>query len=303
MGEGRKLGEKSPGEILVGIVTLNRFQKLAQTLSECRSQGFHRFVVVDNGSIDGTRDFLREQRGISSIFSERNEGGSGGFSRVMHYFFEETACEYLLLMDDDAYPRFSLDDLRSVLITRSHQNYMAYACKVVYPDGSLCEMNRPGKNILIRHPLSQLSKDFHLDESSQESVVDFAGFVGLVLAREAIRRAGVVSKEFFIYSDDTYYTLSISRSGGKILYCPQLTFIHDCRRSSRNLINHDPTRLERDVINKIVMIREYSKFVRLYVFLYLIRLLWKNPRISLDILRAARKGVRANLGLFRNQPI
>ena len=133
--------------------------------------------------------------------------------------------------------------------------------------------------------------------------MDFAGFVGLILTREAIRSTGVVSKQFFIYSDDTFYTLSISRLGGKILYCPQLVFTHDCKRSSRNFTHHDRIRIERDVVNKIVMIREYSKFVKLYIFLYLIRLLWKNPRISFDILRAALKGVRANLSLFRNQPI
>lgn len=303
MRKGHNLGKAGDLRILVGIVTLNRLQKLAHTLTACRSLGFDQVVIVDNGSSDGTRDFLRSQTDVSSIFSEQNEGGSGGFSRIMRYFFEQTDAEFLLLMDDDAYPSFDQNHLLDTIAAHSPRGYMAYACKVTYPDGTLCEMNRPGKNILIHHPFSQAHRDFHIDDTSTETVVDFAGFVGLVLTREAIRSSGVVSKQFFIYSDDTYYTLSISRLGGKILYCPQLIFTHDCRRSSRDFSHHDRNRIERDVVNKIVMIREFSRFVRLYIFLYLGRLLWKNPRISLDILRAARKGVRANLSLFRNQPI
>jgi GT2 family glycosyltransferase len=303
MAKGRNLGKVDEAEILVGIVTLNRLEKLLRTLKECRSLGFYQFVVVDNGSTDGTRDFLRGQTDILFIFPEQNEGGSGGFGRIMRHFFEQTTFDYLLLMDDDAYPNFGRDRLARTLADHSPQSYMAYACKVTYPDGTLCEMNRPGKNVLLYHPLLHGTKDFHLNDDSRETVVDFAGFVGLVLTREAIRSFGVVSKHFFIYSDDTYYTLSISRKGGKILYCPQLVFTHDCKRSSRNFTHHDQIRIERDVVNKIVMIREYSSFAKLYIFLYLIRLLWKNPQISVDILRAAHKGISANLSLFRNQPI
>jgi len=291
------------GDILVGIVTLNRMEKLAHTLAECRSLGFGRFVVVDNGSSDGSREFLSAQPGVKSLFPENNEGGSGGFNRIKRYFYENTNANYLLLMDDDAYPTFSRRHLAAFLAERSACNYWAYACKVIYPTGSLCEMNRPGKNILANHPLRHFGKDYHIDAKSPEGIVDFASFVGLLLTRDAIRQVGVVSAQFFIYSDDTYYTLSISQSHGKILYCPELTFIHDCNRSSRNLIHHDPVRLERDVVNKIVMIREYSRFHRLYVSLYLIRLLARNPRTATRILTAAQKGLSANLLDYRNQPV
>lgn len=300
----RASSEADPrGNILIGIVTLNRMEKLALTLAECRRNGFDRFVVVDNGSSDGTREFLSKQTDLMSIFPEHNEGGSGGFNRIKRYFYENTDSNYLLLMDDDAYPAFSQNHLAAFLAERRGRNYLAYACKVIYPTGSLCEMNRPGKNILANHPLLHFGRDHHIDEESPESIVDFASFVGLLLTREAIRRVGVVSTRFFIYSDDTYYTLSISKNDGKILYCPELTFIHDCNRSSRKLLHHDPVRLERDVVNKIVMIREYSRFHRLYVSLYLVRLLARNPRTATRILTAAQKGLSANLLDYRNQPV
>jgi GT2 family glycosyltransferase len=290
-------------DILVGIVTLNRKAKLIQTLDECRRQGFANVIVLDNGSTDGTREFLREQSHVTSIFTERNEGGSGGFNRIMRHFIQETEFAWLLTFDDDAYPAFSQEDLSGFLSAREGNHYPAYAFRVTYPDGSLCEMNCPGSNVLERHPLLSLRSEFHIDEFSGPTEVDFAGFVGLLLSRATIRQVGIVSKQFFIYSDDTYYTLCISKKCGKILYYPKFALIHDCKRSSRRFAHHDASRLERDVINKIVMIREHSRFKMTYLVLYVARSLFINPGLAVAILRASRKGLAADISLYRNQAI
>ena len=290
-------------DILVGIVTLNRRDKLVRTLAECRRLGFHHIVVLDNGSADGTRDFLQKQPDIACILSERNEGGSGGFNRIMRYFIEHSASSFLLTMDDDAYPTFKCAELALFLENRSTDRYPAYAFRVTYPHGSLCEMNRPGLNVLTQNPFWKLKRDFHIEESTEECSVDFAGFVGLLIKRETIQNVGIVSKNFFIYSDDTYYTLSISRSAGKLLYYPKFVFIHDCKRSSRHFANHDPLRLERDVTNKVVVIREFSSFKIEYVLLYIARLIFLNPKVSASILLACGKGLTVDCSLYRNETI
>jgi GT2 family glycosyltransferase len=177
----------------------------------------------------------------------------------------------------------------------------AYAFKVTYSDGKLCEMNRPGENVLAHNPIVSLCRGFHIDEKSRECLVDFASFVGLLVSRRTVEQVGLVSKSFFIYSDDTYYTLSISSQVGKIRYSPGFVIVHDCKRSSRRLLNHDPVRLERDVINKVVLIREYSKFQIFYTCLYVARLLVRNPKLSIQITRSACKGMCANLQLYRNE--
>lgn len=288
---------------LVGIVTFNRKAKLEKSLYECKRLGFPNIVVVDNGSTDGTREYLRDQTSIRAIFSENNEGGAGGFNRIMRYFAAETDCQWLLTFDDDAFPAFSYAELTTFLKTREEIKPPAYALRVTYPDGALCKMNRPGTNILARNPLLHLLNEFHVDENTTGRAVDFAGFVGLLINRKTIQEVGVVSKEFFIYSDDTYYTLSISRQIGKLHYCPELVIIHDCKRSSLKLAHHDKTRLERDVVNKIVLIREYARLKGLYVALYIARLALNNPAHSVRILSAARKGIAANLERYKNEAL
>lgn len=296
-------GVEDNDDVLVGIVTLNRKVKFIHTLDECRRLGFSNIVVLDNGSTDGTREFLRGQAHVTCIFTERNEGGSGGFNRIMRHFIQKTDFGWLLTFDDDAYPTFSEEDLVGFLRARKNNHHAAYAFRVTYPDGSLCEMNCPGSNVLERHPLLSLRSKFHIDESSGPSEVDFAGFVGLLLRRATIQQVGIVSKQFFIYSDDTYYTLCLSKRSGKILYYPGLALIHDCKRSSRRFTHHDAARLERDVINKIVMIREHSRYKMTYLVLYIVRSLFINPRLAGDILGASRKGLTADISLYRNEPI
>lgn len=290
-------------EVLVGIVTLNRKEKLVKTLEECRRLGFADILVVDNNSDDGTREYLSHQAGIRTILSAENEGGSGGFNRIMRYFIESTSCRWLLTFDDDAYPAFSYRSLIEYLRSEDGPGPPAYAFRVTYPDGTLCEMNRPGANALVRNPFMNFADDFHIDEYTNGCLVDFAGFVGLLLRRETIQAVGIVSKRFFIYSDDTYYTLSISRDVGQLFYCPNFVVIHDCGRSSRRLKNHSDIRLEKDVGNKIIMIREYGKFATLYIILYVARLLFVNPRLSTKILRAAKSAITLDLMLYKNEAL
>lgn len=305
-------GRSAPGQepemlktdtVLIGIATLNRKDKLVRAVEECRNRGFPHLVVLDNGSTDGTREYLCQQPSIDKIFVDKNEGASGGFNRLMRYFVEATNHRWLLLFDDDAYPSFSYADLASYLSDIRDMNVPACALKVTYPDGGMCQMNRPGTNVLDKNPLTYFGRDFHISESSNECLVDFASYTGLLLRSDTVASVGLVSKQFFVYSDDTYYTLSISSKIGKILYCPQFRLIHDCNRSSRRLANHGPMRLEKDVMNKIVLIREYARLKAVYLLYYIGRLLVINPKLCFGILRASYKGILADKALYRNEPI
>jgi len=288
--------------ILVGIVTRNRLEKLKKTLEKCYRLGFRNVVVVDNSSGDGTQDYLRAQHWVHVIYNETNEGGAGGFNAVMRYFIEETSFQWLLTFDDDAYPDFTHLTLAKYLLQYSNPSRPGYALRVVYPDGELCQMNKPGRNVLAQSPFSAVV-NFHIDSNTKTCEVEFASFVGLLLRRDTILRAGIVSKAFFIYSDDTYYTLFVSSCCGPLGYVPDLRIVHDCRRSSRSLKNHDAFRLGKDVTNKIVVIREFSRWKRTYIFLYLLQLVMKNPSRTLEIMKASFVGIRADLQRFKNEPI
>lgn len=121
---------------------------------------------------------------MRTLFPEKNEGGSGGFNRLMRYFIENTQHKWLLLFDDDAYPAFTMRALCEHLSGEIGGHAPAYTFKVTYPDGTICAMNRPGMNILNTNPLKLLFRDHHVEVGDATGMVDFASFAGILLKRE-----------------------------------------------------------------------------------------------------------------------
>jgi GT2 family glycosyltransferase len=142
-------------------------------------------------------------------------------------------------MDDDARPdkgTLARFQGRSALLGLA--GYEAIAAGVFYPDGRICEMNRPSRNPFwhfadfMRTALGQGRRGFHLRDCDYDSTrpmtVDAASFVGFFLSRKGLARAGYPDGALFIYADDVMYTLRLSKLGGRIGFLPQLRFEHDC---------------------------------------------------------------------------
>jgi GT2 family glycosyltransferase len=111
------------------------------------------------------------------------------------------------------------------------------AAAVYYPDGEICEMNRPSRNpfadprAFLRTALRG-RRGFHLkavDYSGPIIPVDVTSFVGFFISAGAVERVGYPDGRLFVYGEDGLYTLALSQSGGRILFAPDLRFDHDCR--------------------------------------------------------------------------
>ena len=91
-------------KIVAVVVTFNRIADLKECLKALHNQSYKDFdiVVVNNGSTDGTRDYLDSQSDIITIHQD-NLGGAGGFYAGMKYMFEN-GYDWLWMMDDDGIP-------------------------------------------------------------------------------------------------------------------------------------------------------------------------------------------------------
>jgi GT2 family glycosyltransferase len=97
--------------VIVGICTLNRLESLKPTISEALAQladlGFGRLVVVDNGSTDGTPEFLEELAELDdrvTFLVQPRRGLYFGRVALIDRVFEESA-RLLIALDDDAVPQ------------------------------------------------------------------------------------------------------------------------------------------------------------------------------------------------------
>lgn len=234
------------------VVTHNRLRQLRRTVKRLLAEGVDHLVVIDNASTDGTRDWLgglRDRR-LHVVTSARNQGGAGGFEQGLRTARALHDADWYLLMDDDARPHpGAIARFRAMMGPDSAPadgdgnagaaaGWDAFAGGVYYPDGAICETNRPARNpfwcwrSFLRTMMGGGRSGFHVADDAYATdrpvPVDAASFVGLFLSRGALDRADYPRGELFIYGDDVLYTLELTRAGGRIGFAPWLGFEHDC---------------------------------------------------------------------------
>lgn len=235
------------------VVTHNRPDQLLQTLARLLDGPVDHVVVVDNASTDTTSARLAEQDDprLTVLRLPDNRGGAGGFEAGLAALMRDVDPDWTVLMDDDARPRpGALTTFRRVARTidpgaPGHTDIGVIAASVVFPDGALCEMNRPLHNpfwhlgTLLRTLLRGGRRGFHLRDDEilpgapggpapPPVDVDGASFVGFFVNRGALARAGLPEGGLFIYGDDVLYSLRLRRTGLRIRLMPDILFEHDC---------------------------------------------------------------------------
>ncbi|MGR3439383.1 glycosyltransferase [Alterinioella nitratireducens] len=230
------------------IVTYNRLGALKQTLSRVLEEEVDRVYVVDNASTDGTAEWLAARRDprLQVLRLTENGGGAGGFAAGLAAAMEKNdPAEWCVLFDDDAWPepgclaRFretsagiDADDTRPGALG-------AVAAAVFYPNGTICEMNRPNLNpfwhagVLARTLLGGRGRfkvtDADLAPRAPARPLDVASFVGFFVSRGALRGLELRPEAgLFLYGDDVLYSLRLRRAGLRIELWPGLRFTHDC---------------------------------------------------------------------------
>lgn len=231
--------EAGADRLVAVVVTHDRLDQLKITLARLLAEtarDLHAIVVLDNRSTDGTADWLAGQDDPRLVVerSATNRGGAGGFEAGMRLAVERFDPDWLVVMDDDARPRPGALAAFHALDTTDQDGV---AAAVYFPDGAICDMNRPSRNPFWhrREFLATLRRGrggFHLEPAAYADTsgtpIDVTSFVGFFVSRRGIELAGYPDPALFLYADDGIYTLGLRQAGGRILFAPQVAFEHDC---------------------------------------------------------------------------
>ncbi|MEO1733714.1 MAG: glycosyltransferase [Pseudomonadota bacterium] len=220
------------------VVTYNRLEKLQSTIGrllDASDAVLQRVLVIDNASTDGTAAWLAQQIDprLTVYSNQTNTGGAGGFALGIDLATRLFDPDWLVVMDDDARPAPGALEAFSAMNVDAHD---AVAAAVYYPDGKICEMNRPSRNPfqsarLFLRSLFMGRNGFHISHDAYNGGgqhVDVTSFVGFFVSRAGVEKAGLPDASLFVYGDDGIYTLGLSQKGGRIWFAPSLRFEHDC---------------------------------------------------------------------------
>ena len=228
----------NPQRSLVAVVvSYNRLDMLKVTLARllaAETAYLQAVVVVNNASTDGTSEWLAGQSDerLDVVESPTNIGGAGGFRLGMEHASQHYDPDWMVVMDDDARPA---PDALARFHDLPCENWDAIAAAVYFPDGRICEMNRPSRNPfwhprLFLKTMRRGRDGFHIphaEYTGEGCAIDVTSFVGFFISRRAIEMVGFPDARLFLYGDDGLYTLGLSRLGGRLHFAPQVAFEHD----------------------------------------------------------------------------
>lgn len=216
-------------KVEVVVVTYNRKRLLMRCLEALMKQTvkLHRVIVVDNASTDGTNDimddYLRRYHGvIEYIRLDSNTGGSGGFAAGFQHALLTPDWDWLMVMDDDAAPEPAYTEkllkqaemhpsVKSLIGTE----YVGDTEQIAFGGRRVIDKKRTMRTCIV--PKSAYKKS--------EFWVDTAVFVGLMMHKDVVTRAGCPDTSFFIYYDDTDYCFRI-RKYTRILHVTDARIVH-----------------------------------------------------------------------------
>jgi GT2 family glycosyltransferase len=281
------------------IVTFNRANVLRQCLQQLREKGFLDVILVDNNSTDHTSSVANEMAADFKEFNyirlPENRGCSGGINIGLKKFltgYGETA--YCLVHDDDSWPLFARDQLEIDALADT-----ALGCfPVVHTDGSLVKMNRPGNLDALVRPFSistyvKPRRPNTIADFKHVNSFDYSSFVGLLINGALLRKVGIPSPSFFIYSDDTYFTAYCSQICGhsiKNLHFGSLTFAHDCKRSTGKTLLASRFAFQ-EVRNKVILLRRFSRVWILHIIYFAVSCFLFHPKGFYTIIKGLSRGL------------
>ena len=202
-------------KIIAVVVTFNRRELLKRNI-EClrRNKPVSSILVVNNGSTDGTKEWLDEQKDLS-IIHQANVGGSGGFYTGIEHAYQAGA-DWIWCMDDDVFPRENC--LEQLLKEAKDQNIGILAPRRLM-DGKIFCHDFQAYN--LNNPFASMYAQRLVNEQvNTPTDIKGTAFEGPFIRREVIEKIGLPNKDLFIFCDDTDYCLRAILAGFRIVYVP-----------------------------------------------------------------------------------
>ncbi|NQV49428.1 MAG: glycosyltransferase [Candidatus Marinimicrobia bacterium] len=198
--------------------------------------------VVDNHSVDGSLEMLRQQfPAINVIANSENLG----FSKANNQAIKEASGDYIWLLNPDTLVQEDTP-AKLIQVMESDENIGLLGCKILNDDGSLqlaCRRSFPTPWVAFTKMMG-LAKMFpkskwfgrynltHLDPDMAYEVEAISGSC-MFIRRAALEQVGTLDETFFMYGEDLDWCYRFGKSNWKVYYTPETSIVHYKGESSK----------------------------------------------------------------------
>jgi len=288
--------------VIVLILSYNGKHLLRESLPSYLENEYPNFdvVVIDNGSIDGTKKYVEKYFPRASVQRlEKNRGYSGGFNFGLEYAVHERNADYILVTNDDVWADRKVIEELVKIAEKDH--------KIGFVTGKVYFYNLKGnKNILqtvgkkLKSPpcftdhIGLGEEDIgQYDDVAERFLCDD---VFMLVRNEVVEKTKGYDEDFFLHHEEVDWQLRSRCLGYKIYYTPHAKLWHKVGMSTGGL--GSPLRHFYYVKNEILIIKKHGThkqfgrylFKNIFYFMpkfFFLNLLQKRP----DLLIAYFKGI------------
>jgi GT2 family glycosyltransferase len=209
-------------KIAVIVVTFNRLELLKRCIGSIRKQSRipDEIIVINNNSMDGTTEWLSRQADLT-VITQKNSGSAGGQHTGIKTAFER-GFNWFWCMDDDC---FAKEDALEKLLELKNPAFNVRNCLVI----DIKDQTRLAFGLydFVAKKYFLKTEDF-LGEY-HVGVPNF--FVGSLINRDVVSKAGLPFKDFFIRGDEIEYALRIQGLGIKCATIFSSVIFHNYERN------------------------------------------------------------------------
>lgn len=262
--------------VAVIIVNWNNYRDTARCLVSLEELDYpeYEIILVDNGSSDGSgKEIAREFPEIRLIKARENRGFAAGNNLALKIVLDQ-GYDFVLLLNNDTEiinPGFLWDLVGEAGSSRVG----AVAPQVQLPDGTIQDtiLPYPRLGVTIWNSLGF----YHSRLNKKQDVDSLSGCCVLVKTR-AVKEAGLLDENFFMYGEETEWFFRIRKAGWIVRFIPVRSVLHHRGASSRKL-DQIELYIERRA-NVIYTLTKHDMFLRAWLmklfmmFLLVVRIVW-----------------------------
>jgi len=260
-------------KVFIIILNWNNWSDSLECLKSLRNNDYpnYQVVIIDNGSKEKPQAPNPE---IKIIYNKENLGFSGGNNVGIKYALEQGA-DYILLLNDDTL--VSRDFLTKIVEAgESNKKFGILGPKIYFADQKEKIWFAGGQvNWLYNKGIMRGYNEIDIGQYDSPEIQETDYITGccLLIKRAVIEKIGLMPEDYFLYYEDTDWSLAAQGVGFKCIFVPRAKIWH---KGSKSSIEGSPSYIYYHVRNGLILAQRFAPW---YI----------KPFVHLDVLWRIKK--------------
>jgi hypothetical protein len=256
--------------VVVLILSYNGKPLLNDSVGSYLGSDYGNFTVtvIDNGSSDGTAEYVRKEfSAVHVLRTEKNLGYSGGFNLGLDHAFREKKADYVLVSNNDVKADArALRELVKVAVTDDRIGFVTG--KVFYYDQPSILQTVGKKEDPVRWNGGAVGRN-EKDAGQYDQVAElpFSDDIFTLVSKKLYDEVGGYDPEFFLQCEEFDWQARAKNAGYRIFYTPHAKIWH---KESMTIGKSSPLKAYYDARNPMIVIMKYKppSYFRRYFWLH-----------------------------------